>query len=124
MFLEEMDAKLVNAGALAGSRHSTDAHSDAAPRMGQTFLDDLLSHLLMLRNSALHECHGLTQYGDVATQDALDIVGSRKVLAGKTTALQIWIDVRNRCHSTVHCQSCILGTILWMLHDDKELCPP
>ena len=116
IFLEDMNAELVYAGALACSGNAADAYSDTVAGVGQTLLDDFLRDDLVLGNGALDECDGLSQDGDVALQDAFHIVVCSKTSACETLSVEVRIDNRDRAHAAVHGQACIFGIVLRMLH--------
>jgi len=82
-----VDAELVDAGRLAGAGHAADAHADAVAAVGQTAVDDLLGLLLVGGVDALDECHGLRQYGDVATTYALYHLGDGEFAAAEASPL-------------------------------------
>ena len=57
---QDVDAKFIDAGALAGTWYAADADADAVATVGQAFLDDFLCNLLMFGVGAFHEGHGLS----------------------------------------------------------------
>ena len=116
VFLQDMNAELVYAGALAGSRNAADADADTVAGVGETLLDDFLRYDLVLGNGALDQRNGLSQNGDVALQDALHIVVGRETASHETVAVEVRIDDRDRTHAAVHGQACIFGIVLRMFH--------
>ena len=72
IFLEDVDAELVDAGGLAGTRDTADAHTDAVATIGQTLVDDLLCLGLMVGVDTLDERYSLRQDGDIALDDTLN----------------------------------------------------
>ena len=56
---EHMDAKLVDTGGFACTRHTTDTYADAVAAIGQTLVDDLLRLGLMVGVDTLDEGDGL-----------------------------------------------------------------
>ena len=116
-----MDAELVDAGTLAGTRHTADAHAHAVSRIGKALLDDFLRHLLMLGHGALHQGDGLTKDGDVPLEDALHVVRRGETAASEASALQIGIDTADGCHAAIHGTACIFGIVLGMFHNVRVL---
>ena len=66
VFLENVNAELVNACAFACSRNAANADANTVARMRQALLDNLLGDDLMLWNRALDQRYGLPKDGDVA----------------------------------------------------------
>jgi len=118
--LEDMDAELVDAGALAGAGDTADADADAVAAMRQAALDDLLRDGLVLGVGALDEGHGLPEDGDIALEDALDIVIDGEAASGEAAALQVGVDGRGLLDAAVDDQSLVFFAILWMLHSKIE----
>ena len=70
----------------------------------------------MLGNGAFNERDGLSEYGDIALEDAFHIVGSAETAACETLSVQVRIDDGDRSYAAVHCQACIFGIVLRMEH--------
>ena len=69
-------------GRFAGSRDARDADAHRMPGVGQAALDDLLRLGVVGRIGRLDERDGLREGGDVAREDALDVlVGRERALA-------------------------------------------
>ena len=92
VFLEDVNAEFVYAGALAGSWDAADADSDAFSCVWQTLFDDFLRYGLMLGYGAFDECHGLPQYGDVTFQDAFHVVVCGEMPTCESLSVEVWID--------------------------------
>ena len=70
-------------GRFARARDARDADADRSARMGQTAFDDLLRLLIVVGIAALDERDGLRENGDVAPEDACDIL-----LGGETSSFR------------------------------------
>ena len=114
--LQDVDAELVDAGALAGSRHAADTDAYALAAVGKAPLNHFLRNDLVLRVGALHEGHGLPQDGGVTGEDALHIVCGGEAAAGKAVAVQIGVDDGGLRHAAIHDEALIFFAILWMVH--------
>ena len=113
---QQVDAELVDAGRLAGTRHAADADAHTAPAVGQTLLDDLLRLGLMVGVDALDEGDGLREDGDVALQDAFYHIGGAHHLTAEAASLQIRIDDRLLLYAAVYLQTGKFCAILGMFH--------
>ena len=107
LFLQHVDAKLVNRGGFTSTWYSTNAHTDAVTTIGQTFVDDLLRLGLMVWVDTLYQRDSLRQDGDIALDDAFNHLGSSEFTTTETTSLQIGIDERLLVNTTVDLQACI-----------------
>ena len=103
--LQYMYAKLVDAGALAGTWHTADAHSHTVARIRQTLLYHLLGYSLMLGHSALNQCDSLSQYRHISLQDTFHIIGCGQLAPCEPSFLEIRIDNRHRANAFVDGQS-------------------
>ena len=116
LLLEYMDAKLVDAGRLAGTRHATDADAHAVAAVGQTLVDDLLSLGLVFGLDALYQRDGLREDGDVALDDALYHFGDRELTAPEAVAAQVGVDDGGLFYAAVDLQAGIFGIVLGVIH--------
>gem|GEM_PF-6973246 len=89
VLFEDMEAKDVDAGALTSARDAANADADGLAGEGEALLYHLLSNGLMFGQQALHEGDGLREDGDVAAQDALDVLGSRHLAALGTAEIGV-----------------------------------
>ena len=113
---QQVNAKLVDAGRLAGAGHAADAHAHALAAVGQTARYHLLRLLLVGGVDTLYEGDGLREHGDVALQDAFYHLAGAELTTAVAVALQIGVDDRRLLHAAIHLQTSILGAILWMIH--------
>ena len=72
LLTEHMHAELIDAGRLAGSRHTTDTYTHTVAAIGQTLVDHLLRLRLMVGIDTLNEGDSLRQHGDIALEDAFN----------------------------------------------------
>ena len=105
LLAEHVDAELVDRGALAGTWHAADTHTDGVAAIGQALVDDLLSLGLMVGVDTLDERDGLREDGDIALEDALDHIASRQLTTA--VALEVGVDDGGLFDAVVHLQTCI-----------------
>ena len=75
----------------------------------------------MIGIDALNECHGLRQYRDIATNDALHHFVNREFTTAEAVTIQIGVDDALLFDTTIHLEAGIFGTIFRMVHIIKEL---
>ena len=105
--LEHMDAKLIDGGTLAGSRHAADTHSHGIAAIGQTLVNDLLGTRLMVGVDTLDEGDGLGKDGNIALEDTFYHLSGGELTTTETVTVQVGVDDRGLLDTTVHLQACI-----------------
>ena len=102
-----MNAKLVDTGRLACTRHATDTNAYGVAAIRQTLVDNLLRLGLMVRIDAFHQRDSLREDGDIALDDALNHLSSSKFTTTYALTSQIWIDDTRLLDATIDLQACI-----------------
>ena len=101
MFLEHMNTELVDACRLTSARNTTNAHADTVAAIWQAAVDNLLRLRLMVGIDTLNKSDSLTQYGNIALDDAFHHLGNRKLATAETATIQVGIDNALACNAAI-----------------------
>ena len=71
---QQVHSKRIDRCALARTRNTGDPHTDSLSCIGQTLLDNGLSHFTMSRQRALHQSYSLTKNHTVARQNFFHVL--------------------------------------------------
>ena len=110
-----MEPEDIDAGALACARHTADADTHALPRVRKTLLYDFLGNGMMLGKHAFHKGDSLREHGDVAFEDAFDIVGDGELATFLTS--EVRIDLLGLIDACVDLQTFVFFGVFWMIHN-------
>ena len=112
---KHMQSELVDRRTLAGTRHSGDADAARVACRRKALFYHFLSQCLMLGHQTLHKRHRSAQHSHVALEDAFHIFASCH-RAAALARMEVRVDFRWLCHSTVDSKSGKRFAVLRMAH--------